>query len=66
MIAWLLQLALCGLDLGHCSRIAWTAGGPRCVEVELRPACESTSGWHVVLGTAVCTRHCGAEGAPRS
>lgn len=66
MIAWLLAQLLCLLDLNHCSKLAWTAGGPRCVELELRPRCEQESGWHVVLGTPVCTSGCGAEGAPTS
>ncbi len=66
MIAWLLSFLACAFDLGHCTRLAWTAGGPRCVEVELAPRCEAESGWHVVLGTPVCTRGCGAEGGPTS
>lgn len=66
MITWLVQFILCAADLNHCSRIAWTAGGPRCVEVTLAPSCESETGWHWVFGTAVCTRGCGAEGAPSS
>lgn len=65
MIAFLLHFVLCLADLDHCSRIAWTAGGPRCVEVELRPRCEATEGWHSVLGTPVCTEHCGG-GRPTS
>lgn len=64
MIAWLLAQLLCLADLQHCSRLAWTAGGPRCVEVTLKPRCCGRSGWHHVLGTAVCTRGCGKEGAP--
>lgn len=58
MIAWLLAQLFCLADLGHCTRIAWTAGGPRCVEVTLAPRCEQVSGWHHVLGTPVCTSHC--------
>lgn len=65
MIAWLLSFVLCTFDLGHCARLAWTAGGPRCVEVELRPRCEQRDGFHVVLGIAVCTRHCGEEAPTR-
>lgn len=61
MIAWLLAQLLCLLDLQHCARLAWTRGGPRCVEVELAPRCEQRDGFHVVLGTAVCTRYCEDE-----
>jgi hypothetical protein len=59
VIAFLLHFALCTLDLGHCTRLAWTIGGPRCVEVTEHPSCEQERGWHVVLGTPVCTRSCG-------
>ena len=62
MIAWLLAQLLCLADLQHCSRLAWTRGGPRCVEVTLRPRCEQESGWHVILGTSVCSRDCGKDG----
>lgn len=58
MITWLLQLVLCTFDLGHCARLAWTAGGPRCVEVRLDPPCCGRSGWHHVLFTPVCVRDC--------
>lgn len=58
MIAAVLHALLCLADLGHCARIAWTAGGPRCVEVELAPRCEQVHGFHVVLGTPVCTIDC--------
>jgi hypothetical protein len=62
VIAWLLHLVLCTFDLGHCTRLAWTAGGPRCVEVTLAPRCEQESGWHRVLFVPVCTSHCGKDG----
>lgn len=62
MIAWLLAQLLCLLDLQHCARLAWTRGGPRCVEVELAPRCEQERGWHVVFGTPVCTSGCEGGG----
>ena len=58
MIAWLLSFVLCTFDLGHCTRLAWTAGGPRCVEVDLTPSCEAERGWHWILYTPVCTSEC--------
>jgi hypothetical protein len=60
VIAFFLHFALCAFDLDHCLSLAWTDGGPRCVEVTERPVCESTEGWHYVLGTSVCTRACGS------
>lgn len=63
MIAWLLAQLLCLADLAHCTRLAWTAGGPRCVEVRLDPPCCSHRGWHMVLWTPVCVRDC-AGGRP--
>lgn len=61
MIAWLIGFALCTFDLSHCTRLAFTAGGPRCVEVTERPSCEAESGFHLVLWTPVCTRDCGGD-----
>jgi hypothetical protein len=60
VIAFFLHFALCIADLGHCLSIAWTAGGPRCVEVTERPSCEQVDGPHLIFGTPVCTRHCEA------
>lgn len=60
MIVFLLHFFLCALDLGHCTRLAFTQSGLRCVEVTERPSCEQSDSWHVVLGTSVCTRHCGS------
>jgi hypothetical protein len=66
VIAALIQLLLCTLDLDHCTRISATAGGLRCVEVQLAPSCPiDRAGWHVVLGTPVCTRDC-RDGRPTS
>lgn len=61
MIAFVIGFVLCMYDCSHCTRLAFTAGGLRCVEVTERPACEAESGWHVVLGTPVCTRGCGSD-----
>jgi hypothetical protein len=62
VIAFLLHFALCALDLGHCTRLAFTAGGLRCVEVTERPSCEQVkSGWHYVLGTPFCSSGCDNE-----
>lgn len=67
MIAALVQLLLCLADLGHCTRIANTAGGLRCVEVTLAPSCPfDQPGFHLVLGTPVCTHDCGAGGRASS
>lgn len=61
-----LRALVCLLDLGHCARVAPTAGGLRCVEVQLAPSCPlDRAGWHVVLGTPVCTRDC-RDGRPTS
>ena len=62
MISWLLSFVLCTLDLEHCARLAWTAGGPRCVEVDLAPRCEQHDGWHHVLFVPVCTVDCDGGG----
>lgn len=59
LVAFLVRFALCAADWSHCLSLAWTAGGLRCVEVTERPSCEAESGWHVVLGTPVCTKACG-------
>jgi hypothetical protein len=61
LVAFLLHFALCVLDLQHCTRLAFTAGGLRCVEVTERPSCEQERGFHLVLGTPVCTRDCGGD-----
>ena len=64
MISTLLSFLLCLFDLSHCTRLALTAGGLRCVEVTLTPACPiDQPGYHVVLGTPVCTRGC-EDGGP--
>jgi hypothetical protein len=52
----------CEHDLAHCA--GWR--GEHCVDVDLRPACETTRGWHeFVPGVPVCTVEC-PDGRPTS
>lgn len=62
----LLRLVMTIADLGHCVHIYAGPHGPRCPVVRLAPKSCHVVGWHVVLGTPVCTSNCGADGAPTS